>query len=492
MLKNTPSPQYELEMISLEQLVPKDHLVRKIAKAIDFEFIRDEVAHLYCRDNGRPAVDPVRLFKIMLLGYIFGIKSERQLVKEIEVNVAYRWFLNMSLTEKVIDASTLSQNRLRRFNGTDVFERIFTQIVWQAMEYGLVGGKYLFTDSTHLKANANKNKSRNEQREVRVSQYIEQLNADIEQERAAHGKKPLKAKDKVSTKDTKISTTDPESGFMTRDGKPKGFFYLDHRTVDGKHGIILDTFATPGNANDSQPYIARLDTTMKRFKFKPLAVGLDAGYFTAPVAKCLEDRDILGVFGYRRPVRTHNTFKKKDFTYDPTTDTYRCPQGETLIYQTTTREGYHCYVSNKAICAGCPSRSACTQSQTAQKLITRHIYQSAVERANASRLSEQGKKIYARRKETVERSFADAKQHHGHRYARFRGLSKTQMQCFLAAIAQNIKKIALVILAILWLHYATQRVIMDVLREYRLQWRENRQTRKIMRLPVYLQVRHSR
>ncbi len=110
MLKNnTASPQYEIEMISLEQLVPKDHLVRKVAKAIDFDFIRDEVAHLYCHDNGRPAVDPVRLFKIMLLGYLFGIKSERQLVKEIEVNVAYRWFLGMSLTEKVIDASTLSQ-----------------------------------------------------------------------------------------------------------------------------------------------------------------------------------------------------------------------------------------------------------------------------------------------------------------------------------------------------------------------------------------------
>ncbi|TNH24893.1 transposase, partial [Testudinibacter sp. TR-2022] len=126
MLKSPPSNQSKLEMVTLEQLVPKDHLVRKIDQAIDFEFIRDEVAHLYCHNNGRPAIDPVRLFKMMLLGYIFGIKSERQLVKEVEVNMAYRWFLRMTITEKVIDASTLSQNRLRRFNGTDVFERIFT------------------------------------------------------------------------------------------------------------------------------------------------------------------------------------------------------------------------------------------------------------------------------------------------------------------------------------------------------------------------------
>lgn len=450
MLKNTASPQYELEMISLEQLVPKDHLVRKVAKAIDFEFIRDEVAHLYCHDNGRPAVDPVRLFKIMLLGYLFGIKSERQLVKEIEVNVAYRWFLGMSLTEKVIDAGTLSQNRIRRFNGTDVFERIFTCIVWQAMEKGLVGGKYLFTDSTHLKAGANKNKKHNEKREVRVSQYIDMLNQDVAKVREEKGKKPLKASEKAAeVKDTKVSNTDPESGYMHRDNKPKGFFYLDHRTVDGKCGIILDTFATAGNVNDSQPYIARLDATTQRFQFKPQAVGLDAGYFTAPIAESLARREIVGVFGYRRPTKGKNSLRKRDFKYDADKDCYTCPMGQPLIYSTTTREGYHTYKSNPSYCRTCPLRTQCTQNQKAERLITRHIYQAAMDNANAVRLSEQGKKLYKRRAETVERSFADAKQHHGHRYARYRGLSKVQMQCFLAAMAQNIKKIALVLWAFL-------------------------------------------
>ena len=162
MLKDPSPQQHELEMVTLEQLVPKDHLVRKINQHIDFEFIRDEVAHLYCKDNGRPPVDPVRLFKMLLLGYLFGIKSERQLVKDVEVNVAYRWFLGMGLTEKVIDASTFSQNRIRRFNGTDIFERIFNNIVEQAMNKGLIGGYALYTDSTHLKANANKRKAKNE------------------------------------------------------------------------------------------------------------------------------------------------------------------------------------------------------------------------------------------------------------------------------------------------------------------------------------------
>lgn len=192
MLKEPLPQQYELEMVTMEQLVPKNHLVRKIDSAIDFEFIRDEVAHLYCQDNGRPPVDPVRLFKIILLGYIFGIKSERQLVKEIEVNVAYRWFLRMSLTENVIHASTLSQNHIRRFNGTDIFERIFSNIVIQAMDKGLVAGQELFTDSTHLKANANKNKYQNEERVVRAGAYLDMLNEDVSLSRESEGKKPLK------------------------------------------------------------------------------------------------------------------------------------------------------------------------------------------------------------------------------------------------------------------------------------------------------------
>lgn len=441
-----PSPQqYELEMVTMEQLVPKDHLVRKIDSAIDFEFIRDEVAHLYCKDNGRPPVDPVRLFKIILLGYIFGVKSERQLVKEIEVNVAYRWFLRMSLTEKVIHASTLSQNRIRRFNGTDIFERIFGNIVIQAMEKGLVDGRELFTDSTHLKANANKNKHCNEERQVRASAYLDMLNEDVAIDRDEEGKSPLKpAKEEPKTKNTKVSTTDPESGFMTRDNKPQGFFYLDHRTVDGKHGIILDTYTTAGNINDSQPYIQRLDHTLARFKLNPIAVGLDAGYFTAPVAECLERRGILGVFGYRRPPRTKNTFKKKHFKYDKDTDSYLCPAGQKLIYKTTARGGYREYHSDPKQCAFCPVRDDCTKSQNMKKLVTRHIYSDAVERANIMRLSPYGRKTYRRRSETVERSFADAKQHHGHRYARFRSLAKVQMQCWMAAAAQNIKKIALV------------------------------------------------
>lgn len=447
-----PSPQqYQFETITLDELVPEDHLVRKIDAAIDFEFIRDAVAHLYCPDNGRPAIDPVRLIKMMLLGYLFGVPSERRLVREIQVNVAYRWFLRMGLTEKVPDASILSQNRLRRFNGSDVFQHIFDHIVAQALAQGMANGRVLYTDSTHLKADANPRKAINEERPEGVSEYFAELNAAVEADRKQHEKKPLPAAKKQSVnaaavKDTKVSTTDPESGFMHRDNKPQGFFYLDHRTVDGKHGIIMDTHVTPGNVHDSQPFIGRLAHQVERFGLDTVAAGVDAGYFTAAVCHLTQEMGIALVPGYRRPNKGQNDYQKKHFRYDPDKDVYVCPAGSELNYGTTDRNGYRHYRSDKTVCAACPERAKCTTNRQMQKTITRHVWEEAKEKANALRLTKWGKKVYARRKETVERSFADAKQHHGHRYARFRGLMKVQMQCWLAATAQNIKKMALLAL----------------------------------------------
>jgi len=137
MLKRPTPRQAALEIVTLEELVPADHLLRKVARSIDFGFIRARVAHLYCPDNGRPALDPEVLFKILLIGYLFGVRSERQLMREIAVNVAYRWFLDLRLTDGVPDASTLSQNRRRRFAESTVYQEIFDQIVVQAIGRGL-------------------------------------------------------------------------------------------------------------------------------------------------------------------------------------------------------------------------------------------------------------------------------------------------------------------------------------------------------------------
>lgn len=445
MLRENGNRQTSMEFVSIEELVPKDHLLRKIDKVIDFGFIRERVKELYCADNGRPAIDPVVLFKMLFIGYLYGTRSERQLVRDIQVNVAYRWFLGFGLTDKIPDASTISQNRRRRFAESTIYQEIFDEMVLQAVRRKMVDGTTLYTDSTHLKANANKHKFELKDVEKSTRDYLEALEEDVAKDREAHGKKPLQEKEaEPEVKETKVSSTDPDSGYMVREGKPEGFFYLDHRTVDSRYSIITDTFVTAGNVHDSIPYLSRLDRQRERFSFEVAAVGLDAGYFTAGICKGLEERSIFGAIAYRRPNHIKGYLRKSDYTFNPATDAYICPQGCILRYRTTDRDGYRHYASDPAQCRDCPLLPQCTKSANFTKVVTRHIWQDHKDKVNSHRYTDQGKKIYQRRKETVERSFADSKQLHGHRYARLRGIGKVFEQCLLCAAVQNMKKIALV------------------------------------------------
>ena len=446
MLKAPRDQQVKMEFVSIEDLVPANHLLRKISRVVDFSFIHETAKELYCENNGRPAIDPVVLFKMLFIGYFFGIRSERQLVKEIEVNVAYRWFLGFGLQDKIPDASTISQNRRRRFNGTTVAQDIFDGIVLQAMRKRLVGGNTLYTDSTHLKANANKNKLRKKTIRKSVQSYLGELEQAVEDDRRGHGKKPLKPrKPKVEEKTIKQSITDPDSGYMVREGKPKGFFYLDHRTVDSRCNIITDSHITSAALHDSVPYLERLERQIERFSFDVKNVGLDAGYFTPHICKTLNEKNIFAAIAYCRPSRPKGLLPKRSYEYLPAKDCYRCPEGHELYYTTTNREGYRQYASSPMVCSNCPKLRQCTTSRNNKKIITRHVWQEHKDKVNAQRLSERGNRVYSRRKETVERSFADAKELHGHRYARFRGLSKVREQSLLCAACQNMKKMALIL-----------------------------------------------
>jgi IS5 family transposase len=383
---------------------------------------------------------------MLFLGYLFGIRSERQLVREIQVNLAYRWFIGFGLTDKIPDASTFSQNRRRRFTESTIYQEIFDEIVLQAMRKRLLSGRVLYTDSTHMKASANKHKFKKKQIVRATRDYLDDLEKAIGKDRQAHGKTPLKPKEQEpETAEVKESTTDPDSGYMVRDGKPKGFFYLDHRTTCGKHNLITDTHVTAGNVHDSIPYLERLDRQRQRFGFETEAVGLDAGYMTAPICKGLEDREIYGVIGYRRPTHIKDRLYKRDYHYDAQADGYRCPGGQLLTYRTTNREGYREYRSDPGTCRRCPLLGQCTSNAQAVKTVTRHVWEEYREEVDSHRLTKAGKAIYKRRKETVERSFADAKQLHGHRYIRMRGLLRAQEQCLLSAACQNMKKIALLL-----------------------------------------------
>ncbi|WP_258280577.1 IS1182 family transposase [Clostridium sp. CM027] len=451
--------QQKLEMVYLEDLVPKDHILRNIDKYMDFSFIRELTKKYYCLDNGRPGVDPIILFKMLFIGYLFGIKSERQLVKDIEVNVAYRWFLGLSLTDPIPDHSTISQNRRRRFKGTDVFQKIFDEVVFKAINLKMVTGKILYTDSTHLKANANKRKLVKIEVEKTPKEYVAELNKAVEEDRINHGKKPLKEKEPVTKiKETKVSTTDPDSGYMMRDGKPEGFSYLDHRTVDSRHNIITDVYVTPGNINDVDPYIDRLDVQIKKFNFNTKYVGADAGYATNLICKELYERELKSVMGYRRSPHTKGMYTKNKFQYVKEQDIYVCPDLRALHYKTTTREGYKEYVGNAKYCEICPNRAQCFSAKSKFKTIRRHVWETYKEDVVKFTRTDKGRNIYRRRKETIERSFADSKQLHGLRYCHMRGLENVQEQCLLTAAVQNMKKIAS-LLSLLFFDFLTKKIV---------------------------------
>ena len=189
MLRSNKEIQSSLELVSIEQLVPQDHMLRKIDKYIDFSFITEKVRPLYCENNGRPSIDPIVLFKMIFIGYFYGIRSERRLEQEVQTNLAYRWFLGLGLTDKVPDHSTISWNRRTRFKDTSIFQDIFDEIVLQALQHRMVGGRVLMSDSTHIKANANKNKFTKQTVLQNTKNYVDELNAAVTKDREQNGKK---------------------------------------------------------------------------------------------------------------------------------------------------------------------------------------------------------------------------------------------------------------------------------------------------------------
>jgi len=194
MLKKPENLRKNLQIVDLDSLVPKDHLLRKIDRVIDFNRIYNLVEHLYCKDTGRPAVDPVVLVKIVLIQHLFGIRSLRQTVKEIDMNIAYRWFLGYDLTTKVPHFATVSYAFSQRFP-SEVFEEIFTWILEEIVNRGYIDAETIFIDATHIKANANRKKYTKALAKKTARVFDEQLRKEINQDREKNGKKPLKDKD---------------------------------------------------------------------------------------------------------------------------------------------------------------------------------------------------------------------------------------------------------------------------------------------------------
>ena len=448
MTQNADKKRDQIQMFCMEDLIPEDHLLRLIDKAIDWNFIYNLVEDKYCHDNGHPSMDPVMLIKIPFIQYLYGIRSMRQTIKEIEVNVAYRWFLGLDMLDKVPHFSTFGKNYSRRFKDTDLFEQIFSHILEECYKFRLVDPTEVFVDATHVKARANGHKMRKRIAKQEALFYEDMLKKEINEDRAAHGKKPLKDKDDDNTpssgngsskeKEIKESTTDPDSGWFHK-GEHKEVFAYAVETACDKHGWILGYTISPGNLHDSRTFKGLYD------KISDIGINTliaDAGYKTPAIAKLLLDDGIKPLFPYKSPMTKDGFFKKSDFVYDEYYDYVICPNDQHLEYSTTNKDGYREYKSNGHICKGCPYLSQCTNSQNHVKVFTRHIWEDYMETCEDIRHTLGMKDLYKKRKETIERLFGTAKENHGFRYTQMYGKARMEMKVGMTFACLNLKKLA--------------------------------------------------
>ena len=437
----------EVAITDIEALVPENHLVRKIEKVMDYGWIYERVEPYYSRaKNVRPGTDPVVLVKMVLIQHLFGIPSLRQTHRECEVNVAYRWFLGYGLLDKLPHFATVSYAFCRRFP-EELAAEIFEHILNKALNNRMVDSSMVFIDGTHIKASANKKKHQKEQVAKAARVYAKRLREEVNEERAKLGKPPVEDEDDSDdpdggTTEQTVSTTDPECGMYHKGEHEKQFAYEAH-TVCDRHGMVLGVEVTAGNVHDSVAWDSVYEQVTKRFP-EIQYVTMDAGYKQPWIAQRILEDGWIPILPYTRPhgIR-RDGFMPWDFSYDDANDQLICPCGKSLRHTTTSKEGKRIYRSTPKVCRSCPCRERCGASANGQKVIYRHIWQEELDFAEQLRKTDTAKDIYAMRKQTIERVFADAKEKHAMRYTHHRGLARVTQWVTLKFAAMNLKKLAL-------------------------------------------------
>ena len=345
MLERAEDMHCNVKMTCLEMLISASHLLRKIEKAINFPEVYDMVKCLYCQDDGRPAVDPVVLVKMVLLQHLYGIKSLRQTVREVDMNIAYRWFIGYDIDTPIPHFATISYAFAIRFP-SDVFEQIFAWVLETAVAKGFIRAETIFIDATHIKANANRKKQRKELVQKAARVYDERLREEINADRIVHNKKPLKEKDNYSeSKEVTTSTTDPDCSLFHKGEHKVEFAYTAHVGCD-KNNFVLACEVTPGNVHDSMVFDVVYEAVADTFN-EVETVAVDAGYKTPWICKKVqEDMRNLST-AYKRPMSKQGFFRSYEYVYDEYFDCVICPNNQILRYTNTNRDGYREFKSSR-------------------------------------------------------------------------------------------------------------------------------------------------
>ena len=430
----------------LEDHVPEDHLLRLIDKHVDLGFVRDRLKHHYS-DTGRPSIDPELLLRILLIGYLYGITSERRLVEEVRMHLAYRWFTGLEFDQEVPHHSTFSKNRHGRFQEANLFRELFEAIVAGCIEVGLVRGKHLSVDGTQVLANAGVKSRVTREAFAEVAQvnrtvreYLEELAVQNPiTETTVEAPEENRTESILSMLPEKLSKTDPDATWSGKNG-PAVWAYYDNYLIDNESCIVIGVEATPARFSQEPAAAKQMIMAAKtRFGLQPESLGADKGYGSAEFIDWLWSQGIAPHIPLiDRRHQTKGALTKDDFTYLPAANAYRCPAGKLLHYAGLGRQAQqHIYRSTPTQCASCPEKSKCT-SGTVRKLGI-SWYEAARDRARA--LVDTSAFVHSRRaRSKVEALFSELKQRIGLTRLKLRRKQLVAEQFLLAASAQNLKR----------------------------------------------------
>ena len=440
----------------LDKVVPADHLVRQIDGLLDLSWVHKELAPFYSH-TGRPSIDPVLMIRMLIVGYVFALRSERRLCAEVQVNLAYRWFCKLGIEDKIPDHSVFCRARRERFRASDALRRVFEGVVAQCISAGLVGGEAFSVDASLIKADVDKMKRlpgdqpiawpRAEEASHAVREYIAALDAADDDQIGdggdGDGSSPSSHPSSHRRKPPKeVSLTDPQATGVARPGVDPFFAYDANYLIDNKAGIILDAAGTRANrAVEIAVTQTMMDRVERRFDLRPRRLAGDTAYGAVRLLKWLVDRNIAPhIPVWDKSARPDGTFSRADFTFDRERNVYVCPGGSELTSTGNIDQGHIVYYrASKSDCSRCSLKPKCTTAVV--RKITRDLNEDVRDRVRALANTEAFQQSRRERKK-VEMRFAHMKRIFRLDRLRLRGLNGVRDEVLLTAIAQNLRRLA--------------------------------------------------
>lgn len=436
-------------VFDLDEVVPPDHLVRQIDDVLDLGWVHKELAPYYSH-TGRPSIDPVLMIRMLIVGYVFALRSERRLCAEVQVNLAYRWFCKLGIEDKIPDHSVFCRARHERFRESDALRRVFEGVVAMCIAAGLVGGEAFSIDASLIKADVDKMKRLPGDQPIAwptishaVREYLATLDAARNDEKGdgedgggsssgggSRGKPPKQ-----------VSLTDPQASWVTRPGVNPFFAYDANYLIDNKAGIIVDAEGTRANRTEELAVTqTMMDRVSRRFDLQPQRLAGDTAYGAVKLLKWLVDRKITPhIPVWDKSARPNGTFSRADFVFDPARNIYTCPGGAELTSTGNIDQGHivH-YRASKKDCSTCSLKPKCTTA--AMRKVTRDLDEDVRDRVRALANTQAFEQSHRERKK-VEMRFAHMKRILRRDRFRLRGLSGVRDEVLLTATAQNLRRL---------------------------------------------------